>query len=91
MIRGLWLSLRSRGGVDRRAARFVRWETRILSLVFPSAPCRGVSAEPLEITITAEGFTQAGETPFGAPGQFPDLLGGVHSFGLCARVEVRAQ
>lgn len=48
-----------------------------------------LSAEPLCITITCEGFTETGDTPFGPLRRFPELQEGVHAFGICARVEVR--
>lgn len=49
-----------------------------------------LSAEPLGITIAAEGFTQTGDTPFGPLERFdiPELREGLHAFGICAHVEV---
>lgn len=47
-------------------------------------------AEPLAITIAAQGFTTRAGTPLGSPYSkgVPEIHDGVHSFGICARVEV---
>lgn len=71
----------------------------MLSLVFaflPSAPAptRALAAEPLGINITAGSFTQKGDTPFGPLVDrvgVPELLDGLHVFGICAHIEVRNQ
>ena len=49
-------------------------------------------AEPLGITISAEGFTEKGNTPFGPLESVGStaLTGGLHAFGIVARIEVRA-
>ncbi|CAM9213147.1 unnamed protein product [Ectocarpus sp. 12 AP-2014] len=46
-------------------------------------------AEPLEINIAAETFTQSGDTPFGPLERLgvPELQDGLHTFGICANVE----
>eukprot|EP00903_Cladosiphon_okamuranus_P015961 g14743.t1 len=46
-------------------------------------------AEPLGINITAESFTEKGDTAFGPLERngVPELLDGLHTFGICARVE----
>ena len=58
----------------------------------PPRPPRGhrVVAEPLGINITAESFTQEGGNRFGPVERsgIPELLGGLHVFGICAHVEV---
>ncbi|CAN0287171.1 unnamed protein product, partial [Hapterophycus canaliculatus] len=48
-------------------------------------------AEPLGINITSGNFTQKGDTPFGPLDRVgagvPELLDGLHAFGICAHVE----
>ncbi len=55
----------------------------------PLSP-RPLAAEQLGINITAECFTQEGESGFGPVerSEIPELQDGLHVFGICARVEV---
>lgn len=67
------------------------------SIVDPPSPspprAHRVLAEPLGINITAESFTEKGDTPFGPLERsgVPELLDGLHTFGIRARVEVRTE
>ena len=52
-----------------------------------------VAAEPLGITVSAEAFTEKGNTSFGFLESVGSsvLEGGLHAFGICARIEVRGR
>lgn len=60
------------------------------SCCFCRRPMNRILAEPLGINITAESFTEKGDTPFGPLERsgVPELLDGLHTFGICAHVEV---